>query len=87
VDRQVSKSTKRGYVNLEVFEPSNPKERVVKGKPLLWRHRNGYWYILYGPRARHRVSTQTKDFRLAVESFQTFMQGVPASDRQSLKGG
>lgn len=27
----------------------------------LWQHKNGYWYVLHGPRLRRQISTQTKD--------------------------
>jgi integrase len=27
----------------------------------LWRHKNQTWYVLYGPRQRRQISTQTKD--------------------------
>ena len=73
MDRRVFKSTKRGYLNLDVLEPSNPKELVEPGKPISWLHRNGYWYILFGPRLRRRVSTQTKDRSLAAGSLVSFM--------------
>lgn len=31
----------------------------------LWKHRNGNWYVLYGPRLRKQVSTRTKDLDTA----------------------
>ena len=27
----------------------------------LWQHKNGYWYVLHGPRLRRQISTKTKD--------------------------
>lgn len=29
--------------------------------PDLWKHENDYWYVLYGPRLKQRVSARTKD--------------------------
>lgn len=75
-ERHVAKSTKRGYVHLEVFEPSNPKKLVEPGKPMLWLHRNGHWYILFGPRLKRRVSTQTKNRACAEASLDTFMRNA-----------
>jgi hypothetical protein len=73
--RHVRKSTKRGSLQLDVFEPSNPKKPVVVGKkPMLWHHPNGYWYILFGPRLRRRVSTQTKDADRAAASLVSFIR-------------
>jgi len=79
----VSKSTKRGYVNVRVYEPSNPNRVAVRGKPMLWRHRNGYWYILYGHRLKRQLSTQTKDRALAEASLATFMGEPPYTPETS----
>jgi integrase len=57
-------------------DASEPEER-------LWRHRNGYWYILYGPRHKQRLSTGTKDRAEAKDELRLFRLGRAA---QALTG-
>lgn len=39
----------------------------------LWRHPNGYWYVLYGPRLRRQISTKTTDRREAAQFLTRFI--------------
>jgi integrase len=41
----------------------------------LWQHRNGYWYVLYGPRLKQRFSTWTKDRTEAEGELRLFRLG------------
>jgi integrase len=45
----------------------------------LWRHDNGNWYVLYGPRLKKRISAQTKDRREAERFLARFIavEGEP----------
>lgn len=39
----------------------------------LWKHSNGYWYVLYGPRLKRQISTKTKDRREAERFLARFI--------------
>jgi len=52
-------------------EPDEPDER-------LWQHRDGYWYVLYGPRLRQRFSTGTKNRAAAEIELGSFRLGRAA---------
>jgi len=41
----------------------------------LWKHGNGIWYILHGPRLKRRVSTRTADRREAEIALSRFVAG------------
>lgn len=41
----------------------------------LWKHRNGKWYILHGPRLKRRISTGTPDRREAEIKLSQFIAG------------
>lgn len=44
----------------------------------LWRHPNGTWYVLYGPRLKRRISTRSRD-RGPAETFRAqFVAGASA---------
>lgn len=39
----------------------------------LWRHPNGYWYVLHGPRLKRQISAKTKDRREAEKFLARFI--------------
>jgi integrase len=50
---------------------AEPEER-------LWKHRNGRWYILFGPRLKQQLSTGTKDRAQAERELAAFRLGRAA---------
>lgn len=50
---------------------AEPEER-------LWKHRNGRWYILFGPRLKRQLSTGTKDRAQAQRELAAFRLGRAA---------
>src|SRR6185437_6751785 len=50
---------------------AEPEER-------LWKHRNGRWYILFGPRLKQQLSTGTKDRAEAERELAAFRLGRAA---------
>lgn len=49
----------------------------------LWQHKNGYWYVLYGPELKRRVSTGTRDSGEAGQYLADFVKGSQAPKVQS----
>lgn len=53
-----------------VVASEKPAHYGVSGH--LWKHQNGYWYVLYGPELKRRVSTRSQDRVLAEEFLRKF---------------